>query len=87
MKLPFRDPNTNKGKIVRIDTPSISRALKIFETINDRGIGLDAMDLLKSLLFMSAREGDFAKLGDIWHSITQAIYDTRKKSLSFLRNY
>lgn len=78
---------TNKVKLIRIETPSISRALKIFETINDRGVGLDAMDLLKNLLFMNAKEGEFAKLKEIWRSLTQAIYDAREKPLRFLRYY
>lgn len=46
-------------KLIKIYTDSFGRALKIFETINDRGIGLNAMDLLKNLLFMSADERDF----------------------------
>ncbi len=29
---------TNKVKLIRITTPSIAKALKIFETINDRGV-------------------------------------------------
>ncbi|MGU3463580.1 DUF262 domain-containing protein [Methylobacterium sp. C33D] len=78
---------TNKVKLIRIETPNISRALKIFETINDRGVGLDAMDLLKNLLFMNAKEGDFVKLKDIWRSLTQAIYEAREKPLRFLRYY
>lgn len=53
---------TNKVKIIRIETPTVAMALKIFETINDRGVGLDAMDLLKNLLFMHARGDQFAKL-------------------------
>jgi len=39
----------NRVKIIRVETGSLSRALKIFETINDRGVGLDSMDLLKNL--------------------------------------
>ena len=78
---------TNKVKLIRIETPNISRALKIFETINDRGVGLDAMDLLKNLLFMNAKEAEFVKLKDIWRSLTQAIYDAREKPLRFLRYY
>ena len=78
---------TNKVKLIRIETPNISRALKIFETINDRGVGLDAMDLLKNLLFMNAKEGEFVKLKDIWRSLTQAIYDAREKPLRFLRYF
>jgi len=53
---------TNLVKLIRIETPNVSRALKIFETINDRGVGLDAMDLLKNLLFMNARDSEFGKL-------------------------
>ena len=41
---------TNKVKLIRIQTEDVAKALKIFETINDRGVGLDAMDLLKNLL-------------------------------------
>jgi uncharacterized protein with ParB-like and HNH nuclease domain len=49
---------TNRVKLIRIKTPEITHALKIFETINDRGVGLNAMDLLKNLLFMqTAIEG------------------------------
>lgn len=78
---------TNLVKLIRIETPNVSRALKIFETINDRGVGLDAMDLLKNLLFMNAKEAEFGKLKEIWRSLTQAIYDAREKPLRFLRYY
>ncbi|WP_374944450.1 DUF262 domain-containing protein [Sphingomonas sp.] len=77
----------NKVKLIRIQTPSVSRALKIFETINDRGVGLDAMDLLKNLLFMSAKPADFVKLKDIWKQVTQSIYAAREKPLRFLRYF
>ena len=78
---------TNKVKLIRIETPNVSRALKIFETINDRGVGLDAMDLLKNLLFMKAKQSDFGKLKDVWRGVTQTIYDAREKPLRFLRYY
>jgi uncharacterized protein with ParB-like and HNH nuclease domain len=72
-------------KLIRIETPSVSRALKIFETINDRGTGLDAMDLLKNLLFMHAKSEQFDKLKDEWRSLSQEIYEAREKPLRFLR--
>ena len=78
---------TNKVKIIRIETPTIAKALKIFETINDRGVGLDAMDLLKNLLFMNTKPNEFQKLKDIWKSLTDEIYDAREKPLRFLRYY
>ena len=56
---------TNKVKLIRIQTEDVAKALKIFETINDRGIGLDSMDLLKNLLFMKASRKKFEKLKKI----------------------
>ena len=78
---------TNKVKLIRIQTTSVAKALKIFETINDRGIGLDAMDLLKNLLFMSAQPRDFANLKETWKRITDAIYGAKEKPLRFLRYF
>ncbi|WP_454887748.1 DUF262 domain-containing protein [Sphingomonas oryzagri] len=75
----------NKVKLIRIQTPSVSRALKIFETINDRGVGLDGMDLLKNLLFMNARPDQFAKLKTEWRELTQELFDAGEKPLRFLR--
>lgn len=78
---------TNKVKIIRIETPTVAKALKIFETINDRGVGLDAMDLLKNLLFMNAKAAEFEQLRDIWKSLTDEIYKAGEKPLRFLRYY
>ncbi|MDO1580965.1 DUF262 domain-containing protein [Rhizobium oryzicola] len=78
---------TNKVKIIRIQTPTIAKALKIFETINDRGVGLDAMDLLKNLLFMNAKEAEYSKLKDVWKQLTGEIYAANEKPLRFLRYY
>jgi uncharacterized protein with ParB-like and HNH nuclease domain len=49
---------TTRVKLIRIVTPTIANALKVFETINDRGVGLNAMDLLKNLLFMRTEDKD-----------------------------
>lgn len=76
---------TNKVKLIRIQTSSVNKALKIFETINDRGVGLDAMDLLKNLLFLSAKPEMFSKLKDKWKSVTNEIYAAQEKPLRFLR--
>ena len=37
---------------MEIGTEDLGSALKIFETINQRGVGLNAMDLTKNLLFI-----------------------------------
>ena len=41
-----------KTSFIRIETTNVTDALKIFETINQRGKGLDSMDLLKNRLFI-----------------------------------
>ena len=78
---------TNKVKLIRIQTKDVAKALKIFETINDRGVGLDAMDLLKNLLFMKTRRADFEKLKDRWKELQDAIFDMNEKPLRFLRYF
>lgn len=78
---------TNKVKLIRIQTEDVTKALKIFETINDRGVGLDAMDLLKNLLFMKADHADFDRLKKTWKEMQDAIYGAKEKPLRFLRYF
>ena len=77
----------NKVKLIRIQTEDVAKALKIFETINDRGVGLDSMDLLKNLLFMKASRDEFEKLKVIWKEMQDAIFDMGEKPLRFLRYF
>lgn len=58
-----------KIELVVIESQDLSSALKIFETINQRGAGLNAMDLVKNLLFSNTKESDFAKIKDIWRRL------------------
>ena len=78
---------TNKVKLIRILTKDVAKALKIFETINDRGAVLDAMDLLKNLLFMKASRDDFEKLKVRWKELQDTIFDMGEKPLRFLRYF
>ena len=78
---------TNKVKLIRIETKDVANALKIFETINDRGVGLDSMDLLKNLLFMKASRDEFEKLKTQWKKLQDAIFDMKEKPLRFLRYF
>ncbi len=55
--------------LVVIESENLSSALKIFETINQRGAGLNAMDLVKNLLFSEAREDEFGKIKETWKRI------------------
>lgn len=77
----------NKVKLIRIQTKDVAKALKIFETINDRGVGLDSMDLLKNLLFMKASREEFERLKVHWKELQDAIFDMGEKPLRFLRYF
>jgi len=55
--------------LVVIESENLSSALKIFETINQRGSGLNAMDLVKNLLFSKAKGNDFSRIKEKWKDI------------------
>ena len=78
---------TNKVRLIRIQTEDVAKALKIFETINDRGVGLDSMDLLKNLLFMKADRDQFDNLKNTWKDLQDVIFDMNEKPLRFLRYF
>jgi hypothetical protein len=77
----------NRVKLIRINTGSIAHALKVFETVNDRGIGLDPMDLLKNLMFMRASKSQYDDLKDQWKRLIDTLYKAREKPLRFLRYF
>jgi uncharacterized protein with ParB-like and HNH nuclease domain len=79
----------NKVKVIQIKTPEIGNALKIFETINERGIGLDQVDLLKNLLFIQIDRSDFSKLKREWGKFKKSIVGQKEKEkpLRFLRYF
>jgi hypothetical protein len=76
----------NDVVFIQIST-DVSSALKIFETINERGVGLDPMDLLKNLLFTQVKQTQFTQLKDEWKKITKPLEKGKQKSLRFLRYF
>ena len=76
----------NNVVFIQIST-DISSALKIFETINERGVGLNSMDLLKNLLFTQVDQSKFTQLKDEWKKITKPLEKEREKPLRFLRYF
>ncbi|MGI8976095.1 MAG: DUF262 domain-containing protein [Thermomicrobiales bacterium] len=78
---------TTRLKLIRIVTPDLSRALKVFETINDRGVGLTAMDLLKNLLFINTPTAQYAELKDKWKLLIDTLDRCGEKPLRFLRYF
>lgn len=76
----------NNVVFIQIST-DISSALKIFETINERGIGLNPMDLLKNLLFSNVKPEQFEQLKNEWFKITGPLDREKEKPLRFLRYF
>jgi hypothetical protein len=76
----------NNVVFIQIST-DVSSALKIFETINERGVGLNPMDLLKNLLFTQVKQTQFTQLKDEWKKITKPLEREKEKSLRFLRYF
>jgi hypothetical protein len=76
----------NNVVFIQIST-DVSSALKIFETINERGVGLNSMDLLKNLLFTQVKPEDFTRLKDEWKKITAPLERNKEKPLRFLRYF
>lgn len=76
----------NNVVFIQIST-DVSSALKIFETINERGVGLNSMDLLKNLLFTQVKPEEFTRLKDEWKKITAPLERHKEKPLRFLRYF
>ena len=74
-------------KFIQITTPDINDALKIFETINERGVGLNPMDLLKNLIFRQVDRNQFDKLKEKWHTLVSLLENSYEKPLRFLRYF
>ena len=77
----------NKTSFIRIETYDIADAIKIFETINQRGKGLDPMDLLKNMIFRQVDRSKFKELNMNWKSITRSLEKIDEKPLRFLRYF
>lgn len=78
-----------KIDLVVIESENLSSALKIFETINQRGASLNAMDLIKNLLFSKATANEFGRIKERWKELTQHLHEAREddKPLRFLRYF
>lgn len=75
--------------VVVMRSDNLGSALKIFETINQRGAGLNAMDLVKNLMFSKANSRDFGSIKIKWKQITTDLQncDEGDKPLRFLRYF
>ena len=77
----------SKVVFIQIGATNMADALKIFETINQRGVTLNPLDLLKNMLFMQVKESEFDKLNSKWKSMIDELESMKEKPLRFLRYY
>lgn len=82
----------NQVKLIRIETPNLKNALRVFETINDRGVGLTPIDLLKNYLFINTSKSSdtssyWQKLKTRWDKLMKNLYDHKENPMRFLRYY
>ena len=90
----FSSVFSNKVKLIKIETPNLKNALKVFETINARGVGLSSLDLLKNYLFInistqsnSSPKTYWEKLKKQWDKLTEILHSCGEYPMQFLRYY
>ncbi|MBK9175263.1 MAG: DUF262 domain-containing protein [Flavobacteriales bacterium] len=75
-------------ELVVIKSEDLGSALKIFETINQRGAGLNAMDLVKNLIFRKAPEAEFNRIKVLWKELMKELDACQETDpLRFLRYF
>jgi hypothetical protein len=76
---------TNHMSVVAVLSEDEDNASSVFETLNDRGIGLSAPDLLRNLLLRRAPEDERQEIIDLWREILEIEGEPNLKT--FLRHY
>lgn len=74
-------------KLIRVRTASVAHALKIYSTLNHRGLPLDDMDLLKNLMFAQAKQKDYEEIKIKWKKMIDLLYHSEEKPMRFLRYF
>lgn len=77
---------SNKVKLIKIETPNLKNALKVFETINARGVGLSSLDLLKNYLFINISNNYNLNPKDYWEKLKKQ-WDKLVKNLHSCSEY
>lgn len=78
---------TSNVVLVRVKTETRTDALRIFATINNRGVSLDAIDLVKNLMFIETNKRDFNKLKSQWKKMLDILYTAKEKPMRFMRYF
>lgn len=76
--------------IVQIECGSEVSAFQLFESLNDKGLDLGAVDLVKNRLFMEANENDSIdenRVKDLWEEIMSVIRPEMTQYYRFFSHY
>lgn len=78
-----------KLKVVSITVPSKANAFTIFETLNDRGIELAQVDLLKNYLYSKSASDRLEEIQNLWIEMTSKIESAENESLilTYIRHH
>lgn len=80
----------NSVYIVQIECGSEVSAFRLFESLNDKGLDLGAVDLVKNRLFMEANENsdiDENRVKDLWEEIMTVIRPELNQNYRFFSHY
>ncbi|MCF2166347.1 DUF262 domain-containing HNH endonuclease family protein [Halobacterium salinarum] len=80
----------NSMYLVRIECGSEVSAFRLFESLNDKGLDLGAVDLVKNRLFMEANEKssiDEDRVKDLWEEIMSVIRSEMTQYYRFFSHY
>jgi uncharacterized protein with ParB-like and HNH nuclease domain len=72
---------------IRIQTKNMEEALRLFESINERGVRLDSVDLLKNMLFTHTPEAEYLELREKWTQIVRIVQQStlKESTIRFIR--
>lgn len=76
---------TNHMSVVAVFSQDEDNAAAVFETLNDRGIGLSTPDLVRNLVLRRAADGTREEIVDLWREILGVETDAKLKT--YLRHY
>lgn len=83
--LRIRKVLTDHISVVVVKSEDEDNAANVFETLNDRGIGLSTPDLLRNLLLRRANDSDREEIIDCWRRILEIEEEARVED--FIRHY
>lgn len=84
-RMAISDTLLNGFTVIAVYSSDEDNAADVFETLNDRGIGLSTPDLLRNLVIRRADEGQTQTIVDLWKNIIS--FETDAQIKAFLRYF